>query len=352
MIGTNEPDRGMDRRQWKWFWAVLALAFVIRTIDMFVHPFGPDEGWTMELTTGSWGDLFRKTAEDTHPPFHYVLVKLWFSLVGEGFFRAKFLSIPFDVAALGLMFFLARRWFGGRAAWIALGFAVAAPYMIYWSHVARNHMLQPLFIMMVLLGSYRFLESGCRASWGMVAVGWTLAIQNNYMAFPIGLVWGVAMLFAVGGWRRKGVLALAGVPGLLLFLPWLAVMRAHMEESPMTIPFFQEFISPFSLYYHGIFGSMTHLQGAKSGFFYWVSVLFFVMVLSRGFTLVGRRWDIWILIVGLSGLPILLAWMKEYTLAERHLRYSLFVFFPWWGGCIDRWISVFCEWRRGRKRLE
>ena len=337
------------RREHLAVFLILIVALVLRIADIFWHPFGPDEGWTMELATGSWADLVRKTAEDTHPPLHYSMVKAWFAIVGEGLYRAKLLSVFFDVAMLWTLWLLARDWFGSRAAMLALLSATLSPYMIYWSHVARNHLFQPLFITAILLLSGRFLRDGGKASWLLLALCWALAIQMNYMAFPVGLVWGVVYILMAGwaSWRRRLTLALAPLPGLLLFLPWLGIMRQHSQGSPMTVSFFQEFVTPISLYHHAIFGAMTHLQPSKDGLWFLFTLLVFTAVFVAAGKRIGRRWDIWVLLLALPGLPILIAVLADYTLAERHLRFALPVFFACWGaGLVGLWEMVKCRLQR------
>lgn len=332
------------------FWMILLLALVVRVGDMFWHPLGPDEGFTLDLATGSWTELVARTAADTHPPFYYALVKVWFALVGAGLFRAKLLSILFSLATLVLLFHLARDLFGRRAAWLALLSSAFLPYQVYYSHTARMHLVQPFFITTVIFLSYRYLARERKRDWVLAAAAWALAIQTNYMGLVFGPVWGAAFLLAEPApWRRRLKLALAPLPGLLLFLPWLSVLRAHQESSPMTIPFFQDAISPGSLYYHSVFGAMTYIQGDQPFAFLLPAGLLFSIVLVCGAGAAGRRWSIWVLLIGMPSLPIAIALLRDLTLAERHLLFSIPFFMAYWGAGLDRCARTLADrWRRRR----
>jgi predicted membrane-bound mannosyltransferase len=324
------------RRDAAWLAVVLVVALALRVGDMFVHPFGPDEGWTMELATGGWRELVTKTAGDVHPPLYYAMVKAWFALVGEGLMRAKLLSVLFDMAGLWLTWLLAREWFGARAGWFAVLAMALSPYMIYWSHVARSHILLPPLVAGLLLLSGRYLAAGGRWRWTALAVLWAVVIQLNYMAFPIGLVWGVVyILGATGvGWRRRAALGATALPGLAAFAPWMAVMYEQANGPVMAITFLQDFMTPLSLYHRALFGGMTHLQQGIAPLPLLVSMLAFVAFGAAGARRVGGWWQMWVLLLALPGVPLLVALVADYTLAERHLRFSLPVFFAFWGCCL------------------
>lgn len=327
--------------------AILMAALALRILDIHWHPFGPDEGWTWELASGLWPDLFAKTARDTHPPLHYVLVKLLFLAFGNDIYWGKLLSVLFSTGTLWVTYLLASRWFGRHAAIAALLFGSFAPYQVYWSHVARNHLLLPFFTTAIILLSDVYTQNPARKTWLLLAGAWALAIQTNYMAFAFGLVWGIAFVLpGTSSIRTRSLLAMTALPGLLLFLPWIPILRAHTQDSPMTLPFFQEFVSPLSLYHHAIFGRMTHLQQTHLDPYFWATMLTFALIVVAGARAAGRRWRIWFLLLGLPGIPIAIAWIADYTLAERHLLFALPLFFAYWGAAV----IASADWIRNRYR--
>ena len=81
-----------------------------------------------------------------HPPFYYALIKVWFSVVGASLIQAKLVSVLFSVGTLWLTWHPATRWFGRRAGLLALASAALSPYLVYWSHSARNLLVLPFFV--------------------------------------------------------------------------------------------------------------------------------------------------------------------------------------------------------------
>lgn len=316
---------------------ILLLAFALRTADIWLKPdipgvvAAPDEGYSVALARLPWAELVHQTAQDTHPPFYYALLKTWFLLTRDTQESARLLSVLFSTATLFYLFLLTRRLFGLPAAWWALVCAAFAPYQIYWGHLARMHAILPLFVTMIVWHTVLWLEAGRRRDWVLCAIAWVLAVQTNYMALVFGPVWGVAVLVWTGAcWRRRLQILPTGLIGLLLLLPWLAVLRSQVESGPMNRPFRQETMSPIYLYYHALFGAMQPWQPPQSGAAYGLFVGF-ALVFAAGIRAVGRRAGFWVLLLAAPTLPILVAKWRGWTMAERHLLFTLPIFMAYWG---------------------
>ena len=107
----------------------------------------------------------------------------------------------------------------------------------------------------------------------------------------------------------------------------------------MTISFFQDFISPGSLYYHSVFGYMTHLQPDHPLWYLIPAGLIFTLTVVTGIRPTGRRWSFWFLLLAMPGLPIIIAYARNYTLAERHLLFCIPLFMAYWGAAVTSVIS-------------
>lgn len=322
----------MERREALLLAGVLLLAGAVRIADIPFHPFAPDEGYSVALAQDTWARLIERTAEDTHPPFYYMLLKVWYLFTPDTLFWAKVMSVVFSVAALGVMFAFARRFFDGRAAWVALLSASFAPYQVYWSHTARMHLVQPFFIMAIVYLSYAYLSRRSWWTWMLLALAWVGAVQTNYMGLVFGLIWGLAFLADRSSPLRGKLLFFAtGLVGLASFLAWLPILLTQVAVGPMNAGFFQETVSPVYLYYHGVFGVMEPYQPNQTGFIFLVKLLLFAVVCVAGYRAAGKRWSYWVFLVLAPTLPIVLARVSGWTLAERHLLFSLPLFLPYWG---------------------
>lgn len=313
--------------------ALLVVASALRLADARIMVFSPDQMWSVELARAGWGELVQRTAADVHPPFYYALLKVWYAITPATLFSAQALSVLFAAGTLAVVVLFTRWWAGEWPAWIAGAFWAVSPYMVYWNHSARNHQLLPLFVIVVVAASYLWAAERRRRWLALAALCWAGAIHTNYMAVPFGVVWGLAFLAEPNlRWRDRGVLFATPLPGLVTFLPWLPSLVAHSRGSLMNINFFQESVTPASLAYHSVFGLQSpYVEPEPLGFVYVARLALFASACVAGAFVVGRRWSFWILLAGSSGLPILLAYARGMTLAERHLHFALPLFFAFWG---------------------
>lgn len=334
----------LPRRERCFLCALIALAIALRWGDVFVHSYAPDQVFSVGVAQMGWGEMVRTVAGDTHPPFYFALLKVWYLLTPDTLAWAQGLSLLFAVGWLWVTFRLGRDLFSPAAGWVALVCSAFAPYQIFWMHAARNHQLMPLAVGLVILLSYHYLARPGRGLWLGLAGAWALAIQTNYMGLVFGLVWGVAFLVAEPApWRVKLRLAATTLPGLVSLLPWLAVLARQVDHGPMNATFFQETVSPVYLYYHALFGTMDYYQPNQAGLIFVTLLLLFTLVAVAGHRAVGRRWSYWILLLAMPTVPILLAKRSGWTLAERHLLFCLPPFMAYWGASVVeawRWLRT------------
>ena len=326
--------------------AVIGVGLVLRLVDAMVHTYSPDQEYSVGMAQLGWGELIDTIAADTHPPFYYLLLKIWFILTPDTELAAQVLSILFAAATMWVIFRMGRELFSPAAGWVALTCTALAPYQIYWNHAARNHQLQPLATILILWLSYRYLISPGRRLWLGLAGAWLLSIQINYMGFIIGLMWGVAfLLIEAAPFATKLRLAATPLLGLVSSTPWVITLVRQMREGPANHPFFQDVVSPVFLYYHSLFGAMVPYQPNQTGLSYIAFLLVFTLVTVLGFRAVGRRWSFWFLLLVLPWAPIVIAKLAQWTLAERHLAFCVPLFMVYWGA------SVVEVWRLVRRRL-
>lgn len=320
---------------------VLVLAAAWRIADAFIHPWSPDQLFSVRLAGLPWAEMLAATTADVHPPFYYALLKVWFLAAPDTLSGAKMLSIAFSVATLLAIREIARDAFGDRAGWIAFLAASFSPYAVFWSHTTRNHAILPLFVACSCLFGWRYLREPSGRNWWLTAVFLALAFQTNYMGLVFGALWCIAMIL------ERGVPLLdrlrlcgAGAPGAILFAPWVAIMFEHTTRREFNPGFFQEQLSPAYLYYHALFGRMEAYQPPQAGVMYLAFGLFAV-VCGIGLRALRSRPTLGFLLVALPLVPILLVKFGSMTLAERHLLFTLPLFYAYFGGAVvEVWARI------------
>jgi dolichyl-phosphate-mannose-protein mannosyltransferase len=95
--------------------------------------------------------IWRSLRGDTHPPLHFMLLRFWRDLFGEGDVAARSLSLLFGVLSLPLLFVLARRLLGEvPGLWATLLMAVA-PVHVRYAQEARNYTMALCLVLIAAL---------------------------------------------------------------------------------------------------------------------------------------------------------------------------------------------------------
>jgi hypothetical protein len=204
--------------------------------------------------------------------------------------------------------------------------------------------------------TYRWVEHPGERRWWAMAASMALMIQTNYFGLVMIPVWLVAFgAFEFSSWTRRRSLAMAVVPGALLFLPWVPILVQQVKHGPMNIFFFQETVWPFYLFFHSIFGWASHIQPIVPWQIFLALAIVFTIIFAYGFRAVGRRWSWWILMIGMPTLPVLVALLCDFTLAERHINFGISLFMAYWGAAVNETALVvrrvyLSQRRRGEQR--
>jgi len=110
-----------------------------------------DEGYTLWLSHFNLEDIILRTARDVHPPFYYMVVKLWTFLFGGSILAIRGLSLVVSIGTIYLVYILVQKIFNKRAAFWSSLFAAFSPLMIHSGQEARMY---GLVAFLVTLGTY------------------------------------------------------------------------------------------------------------------------------------------------------------------------------------------------------
>lgn len=186
-----------------------------------------DESYTLHLVRLSFSSMLATVPKtESTPPVYYVLAWIWSRLFGDSAFALRLLPALAGLATVAVIYVLALRVSGRRAAVYAGLLAACAPILVWFSQEARSYSLATLLACASLLALVRFLQDG-RAS---ALAGWTalsaLGIATHYFVAFIVVPAAVWLLARRRADRRvlSGVIAVAAV-GLAL-IP-LAATQLH-----------------------------------------------------------------------------------------------------------------------------
>ena len=247
---------------------VLLVAFLLRVEGLAERNIWWDEGIGVWLARMSVQDGIRWTAGDVHPPLYYVLLWGWRTLVGEGEFVLRYLSVVFSLLTVAVAYRLGALLGGPRTGMLTALFMALSRFAIWWAQEIRMYALAALWATGALWSAVwcwkvsepvapnqGAVDAG-RGSSDRDAPPWTPWILYAFMTlssfYTLYLTATVAVVTNLGflvlwtkrrwkaalGWRWAAAQAVV----IGLFLPWLyyALPRMHSwsSDAPFTPGFF------------------------------------------------------------------------------------------------------------------
>lgn len=224
---------------------VLALVCVAAAVLRFATLDGQslwfDETVTAQLLHLDFGSMLSAAADsESTPPLYYILAWLWTQVAGTGEVGLRSLSALLGTATIPVVWAIARRLGGDRAALIAAALIAANPLLIWFSQEARAYALLALLGALSALLWLRALEqprTGRLLAWSGVAA---LALATHYFAVFLVLPQALWLARQAPGWRPRAVALALPLVTFGALLPLLLEQRsnagaAFIGQSPMYI---------------------------------------------------------------------------------------------------------------------
>ena len=269
---------------------ILILAFGLRLARLTFQPLWWDEGYTIYFATSGTAQLIERTAMDIHPPFYYLLLQAWISLIGPSPFAIRTLSVIIGTLIVALVYLLGSRLFSPPTGLAAASLAAVAPFLIYYSQEARMYALVTLlglvstYLLWELLGAHRRRAPRLLLAAAYIAVT-CAAMYTLYYGIFIPLFQTLFVLLRARHYGRRVWAWLGGQMLLaLLYLPWIVYAGGKLQtyvsgkveiESYASLGFL-----PFLAKYLVAF-SVGHLAPGQ-GWLAWGALLFLMLVLGGG----------------------------------------------------------------------
>ena len=148
---------------------------------------------------------------DGAPPLYYWLLHLWMSVFGDGDVAVRSLSGVASALTLPVVWLVADRLGGRRAAWAAAFVLAVNPFAIRYATESRMYALVALEVALGLLAAIRALERPTLGRLGLVALAAAALLYTHY--------WGIYLLATAGivlvvrAWKREPSAAALDGPG-------------------------------------------------------------------------------------------------------------------------------------------
>jgi len=201
------------------------LGLVLRLLFLGNKSLWLDEAWSVMVALGDVGDLWSGVADKMNPPGYYLLLMPWVR-VNQSEFWLRLPSVLFGVAAIPLIFSLARllhsEAVGTSAAWLLS----LSPIHVWYSQEARGYSLLIVLALGSAIALLQALRRFDRRAWAAHAVLTAAAFYIHYSAVWILLFQSLAVVLEISrtgmSFRRVSATAISLLVAGLAFLPWLS----------------------------------------------------------------------------------------------------------------------------------
>lgn len=230
---------------------VCALAAILRAITAYHGGIWADESFlVLIIRLPSWAamlDFLR--FHESHPPFFYVLMRLWAALFGPADEVLLVLPVIIGTALVPAVYRCAERLFNQRVAILSATLVAVSPSLIEYSAQLRPYGLLPLLTLGACYGLARAIADGGFSHWGGYIAFTTLLLYTHNWGWLIVLgqvvtVCSVALSEASFRRRWREVLAAWFAIGIF-FLPWVPAFlyqTQHAGHSPVVIRSLSQFL--------------------------------------------------------------------------------------------------------------
>lgn len=158
---------------------------------------------------------YPKVAIGHWPPLFYVTQALWFSISGPSILSARLLCATLAILAGALVWWEARRRFGGFAAWCTSALLLAAPAVAGQAWLVMSDILVGLCFLAAALSLMEALETGSRRAMAVFVLCSLLAVWAKGSGWGIG-IYAACLPLMMGRWAAYGRLWYWGCGILIL----------------------------------------------------------------------------------------------------------------------------------------
>jgi hypothetical protein len=181
-----------------------------------------------------WWNIWTSLSGEDQPPLHYIVLRAWRDVFGEGDVPARALSAVLSVLAIGLLYLAAEPLHGRPAAmWACAIMALAGPQIEFGQEAGSYAMVMTLSLAMAV-ALVRIEKRGATPlRLTMLGLSALAALLTHYVAIGAALAAAIYALIRLGGrtrWRTAAVLLIATIAFLAAWGPFLLGQSPLMSE--------------------------------------------------------------------------------------------------------------------------
>lgn len=252
-IVGEEEEKVKQRTKWN---AILGLTiFVLSGLYIslvFNRNIWTDEAFTMQLVSDNsfWG-IIQGTMIDVHPPFYYLLTKVFVLLFGDAIIIYKLVSVIPMIITMVMGIVWIRRWFGEWCAFLFLLFLNGIPCVMEYGVQIRMYSWTICFLTAIVLCVYR------RNYVFLTILAILACYTHNFAMLSTFFIYTSVLLYDLikknNNWKKVFV---SGLVVSISYVPWLIILYKQTTERVGNY-----WIEPVDI--HTIIGYFSDLFGSS-----------------------------------------------------------------------------------------
>ncbi|MEK7651627.1 MAG: glycosyltransferase family 39 protein [Patescibacteria group bacterium] len=216
--------------------SILLVAALLRLFNLTAISLWHDEAFSALLVNYSWQEMFYRIGLDVHPPFYYVILRLWSDVFGHSLFALRGFSVFFGVATVWAGYGFMKVAFKKESLALATALLLAVnPFQIQYVTEARMYTLGSFLL---LISGY-FLVKAFDTKKFVYWLGFILSTSaamytHYYLFFSIFAIGLFALYYLFKNYRfelkKYSQLVFSYIIVLLLYIPWLKTFKFQFTQ--------------------------------------------------------------------------------------------------------------------------
>ncbi|MDR0951294.1 MAG: glycosyltransferase family 39 protein [Candidatus Ancillula sp.] len=230
--------------------AVIALYFILVAQYILSFNIWFDEGFTAFLIRHKFSEVIYYSGIDVHPPFYYILLKIWANIFGYSLIAERYMSVTIGAVSIIIFYILLRKIMGGKAIgvkvlskksgsekisyWMPLIGCVLLASNPFFFHYCLEARMYALFVLLALLSTFyiiKIIDKDGPVNWIIYTL---LAAAGVYTQYYFALVILCHIIWYFVCKKKSGLTIkplLAFVAGALMYIPWYKYFWKTFSES-------------------------------------------------------------------------------------------------------------------------
>ncbi len=213
-----------------YFYALLMV--LLNFIRIFDNTFNGDEGFTIRLTKKTFSIMLKATAEDVHPPLHYLLTQFLYGLFGNNGVTYHLTGfIPYAIIII-ICCTVIKKQFGRIPAIIVLTMSSILKSAVRYNVEARMYSLASMFVLIAYIAFWNILNNKRVTYWIVFVIASLGAAYTHYYALiSVAFFYAMIIPLAINKKEYRKGLIISYIVTIIGYLPWLPILYDSYSDT-------------------------------------------------------------------------------------------------------------------------